>query len=80
MPNVNPVPEIRYAGALRDATVGEPVFPAGKSQDGRSCVKDYEREKAIRWLIAELDKGRNSGGKKTLEEVEKEFGIVYEDE
>ena len=46
---------------LRDVAVGEPVFPARKNQGGHPCIKDYEKEKALRWLRAELEKGRKSG-------------------
>lgn len=61
MPNVNPVSDFYYTEVLRDVAVGEPVFPARKNQGGHPCIKDYEKEKALRWLRAELEKGRKSG-------------------
>ena len=87
MPNIKPVSDLRnYGEVLRDVAVGRPVFLT-RNGHGRYAILDmeeyqeYERMKAVQWLMGELEKGRRSGeeeGYFTLEEVEKELGIKYE--
>ena len=86
MPNIKPISDLRnYTEVLRDVAVGEPVFLT-KNGRGRyviSDIKDYEREKAARWLMAELDKGRRSGEEEgwiPWSEVKKELGITDDEE
>ena len=87
MPNIKPVSDLRnYGEVLRDVAVGHPVVLT-RNGHGRYAILDmeeyqeYERMKAVQWLMGELEKGRRSGeeeGYFTLEEVEKELGIKYE--
>lgn len=67
MPNIKPVSDLRnYGEVLRDVAVGQPVFLT-KNGHGRYAVLDmeeyreYEKLKAMNWLMSELDKGRLSG-------------------
>ena len=67
MPNIKPVSDLRnYGEVLRDVAVGQPVFLT-KNGHGRYAVLDmeeyreYERMKAMDWLLSELDKGRVAG-------------------
>lgn len=67
MPNIKPVSDLRnYGEVLRDVAVGQPVFLT-KNGHGRYAVIDmeeyqqYEKMKAMNWLLTELDKGRVSG-------------------
>ena len=67
MPSIRPVSELRnYGEVLRDVAVGQPVFLT-KNGRGRYAVIDiaeyqeYEKMKAMNWLMGELDKGRISG-------------------
>ena len=67
MPNIKPVSELRnYGEVLRDVAVGQPVFLT-KNGHGRYAVidmedyREYEKMKAMSWLLGELDKGRLSG-------------------
>ena len=67
MPSIKPVSDLRnYGEVLRDVAVGQPVFLT-KNGHGRYAVLDmeeyreYERMKAMDWLLSELDKGRTSG-------------------
>ena len=67
MPNIKPVSDLRnYGDVLRDVAVGQPVFLT-KNGHGRYAVidieeyREYERMKAMDWLLSELDKGRLSG-------------------
>ena len=67
MPSIKPVSDLRnYGDVLRDVAVGQPVFLT-KNGRGRYAVLDmeeyreYERMKAMNWLLGELDKGRVSG-------------------
>ena len=67
MPNIKPVSDLRnYGEVLRDVAVGQPVFLT-KNGHGRYAVLDmeeyreYEKLKAMNWLLGELDKGRVSG-------------------
>ena len=67
MPNIKPVSDLRnYGEVLRDVAVGQPVFLT-KNGHGRYAVLDmneyreYEKLKAMNWLLGELDKGRLSG-------------------
>ena len=78
MPNIKPVSDLRnYGEVLRDVAVGQPVFLT-KNGHGRYAVIDmeeyqqYEKMKAMNWLLTELDKGRVSGeqeGWLTVEDV-----------
>ena len=87
MPTIKPVSDLRnYGEVLRDVAIGRPVFLT-RNGHGRYAILDieeyqeYERMKATRQLMEELEKGRRSGeeeGYFTLEEVEKELGITYE--
>ncbi|MBQ6482141.1 MAG: type II toxin-antitoxin system prevent-host-death family antitoxin [Anaerolineaceae bacterium] len=67
MPSIRPVSELRnYGEVLRDVAVGQPVF---LTKNGRGCYvvidiaeyQEYEKMKAMNWLMGELDKGRISG-------------------
>ena len=67
MPNIKPVSDLRnYGEVLRDVAVGQPVFLT-KNGHGRYAVLDmeeyreYEKLKAMNWLMSELGKGRLSG-------------------
>ena len=67
MPNIKPVSDLRnYGEVLRDVAVGQPVFLT-KNGHGRYAVMDmeeyqeYEKMKAMSWLLSELEKGRISG-------------------
>ena len=67
MPNSKPVSDLRnYGEVLRDVAVGQPVFLT-KNGHGRYAVLDmeeyreYEKMKAMRQLVRELDRGRSSG-------------------
>ena len=67
MPSIKPVSDLRnYGEVLRDVAVGQPVFLT-KNGHGRYAVidmeeyREYERMKAMNWLLGELDKGRVSG-------------------
>ena len=67
MPNIKPVSDLRnYGEVLRDVAVGQPVFLT-KNGHGRYAVLDmeeyreYEKMKAMRQLVLELDRGRSSG-------------------
>ena len=84
MPNIKPVSDLRnYSDVLHDVAVGAPVFLT-KNGRGRYAIldmQDYERISAALQLMNELAKGRKSGDEKgwlTLEEVEKNLGIVNE--
>lgn len=67
MPIIKPVSDLRnYGEVLRDVAVGQPVFLT-KNGHGRYAVidmeeyREYEKMKAMNWLLGELDKGRVSG-------------------
>ena len=67
MPNIKPVSDLRnYGEVLRDVAVGQPVFLT-KNGHGRYAVidieeyREYEKMKAMNWLLGELDKSRISG-------------------
>ena len=67
MPSIKPVSDLRnYGEVLREVAVGQPVFLT-KNGRGRYAVLDmedyaeYERMKAMKRLLSELDKGRASG-------------------
>ncbi|MBQ7681411.1 MAG: type II toxin-antitoxin system Phd/YefM family antitoxin [Oscillibacter sp.] len=77
MPNIKPVSDLRnYAEVLRDVAIGRPVFLT-RNGHGRYAILDmeeyeeYERMKAMQWLMGELEKGRRSG--------EEEGYIPFED-
>ena len=67
MPNIKPVSDLRnYGEVLRDVAIGAPVFLT-KNGYGRYAVLDideyreYEKMKAMKRLLRELEKGRRSG-------------------
>lgn len=67
MPSIKPVSDLRnYGEVLREVAVGQPVFLT-KNGRGRYAVLDmedyaeYEKMKAMKRLLSELDKGRASG-------------------
>ena len=67
VPNIKPVSDLRnYGEVLRDVAVGQPVFLT-RNGYGRYAVLDmedyreYEKMKAMRQLLSELDQGRISG-------------------
>lgn len=67
IPIIKPVSDLRnYGEVLRDVAVGQPVFLT-KNGHGRYAVidmeeyREYEKMKAMNWLLGELDKGRVSG-------------------
>ena len=80
MPNIKPVSDLRnYGEVLRDVAVGQPVFLT-KNGHGRYAVLDmeeyreYEKLKAMRMLLRELDKGRISGERDGWLTVDDVFG------
>ena len=83
MPNIKPVSDLRnYTEVLRDIAVGEPVFLT-KNGRGRYAIVDmeeYEKTQAVLKLLSELSKGERSGNEKgwlTIDDVEKELGIIH---
>ena len=86
MPSIKPVSDRRHYGeVLRDVAVGQPVFLT-KNGHGRYAVLDieeyreYEKMKAMNWLLGELDKGRISGeqdGWLDADEVFRDLGARY---
>ena len=86
MPNIKPVSDLRnYGEGLRDVAVGRPVFLT-RNGHGRYAILDmeeyqeYERMKAMQWLMGELEKGRRSGeeeGYIPLEDVFRELEEKY---
>lgn len=86
MPNIKPVSDLRnYGEVLRDVAVGQPVFLT-KNGHGRYAVidmeeyREYEKMKAMNWLLGELDKGRLSGeqeGWRSAEEVFRDLEDRY---
>ena len=84
MPNIKPVSDLRnYNEVLKDVAVGQPVFLTknGRGKYAVVDIEEYERNRAILKLMAELAKGEQSakeGGTKTLKEVEEMFGIQYD--
>ncbi len=64
MPNIKPISDLRnYNEVLRDVAVGEPVFLT-KNGRGRYAVVDieeYEKDRAMLKLMAELARGERSG-------------------
>ena len=84
MPNIKPVSDLRnYGEVLRDVAVGCPVFLT-RNGHGRYAILDmeeyqeYERIKAMQWLMGELEKGRRSGEEKgyiPAEDVFRELSI-----
>ena len=82
MPNIKPVSDLRnYGEVLRDVAVGQPVFLT-KNGHGRYAVLDmeeyreYERMKAMDWLLSELDKGRVSGESEGWLPAEEVFDVL----
>ena len=83
MPNIKPVSDLRnYGDVLRDVAVGRPLFLT-KNGHGRYVVLDmeeyceYERLKALNWLLGELERGLASGqhdGWLSEEEVFRDLG------
>ena len=84
MPNIKPISDLRnYTEVLQDVSVGAPVFLTknGRGKYAIMDIHDYERAQATIRLMNELAKGRKSGEEKgwlTLEEVERELGILDE--
>ena len=68
MPNINPVSDLRnYSDVLHDVTALD--------------MQDFEKMQATLRLMNELAKGQKSGEEKgwlTLENVEKQLGIINE--
>ena len=66
MPTIKPVSDLRnYGEVLRDVAIGHPVFLT-RNGHGRYAILDmeeyqeYERMKAMRQLMGELEKGRGT--------------------
>ena len=84
MPNIKPISDLRnYTEVLQDVSVGAPVFLTknGRGKYAILDVHDYDRIQATIQLMNELAKGRKSGEEKgwlTLEEVERELGVLDE--
>ena len=84
MPNIKPISDLRnYTEVLQDVSVGAPVFLTknGRGKYAIMDIHDYERAQAAIRLMNELAKGRKSGEEKgwlTLEEVERELGVLDE--
>ncbi len=85
MPNIKPVSDLRnYNEVLRDVEDGEPVFLT-KNGRGRYVILDieeFEKIKAERKLMSELEKGERSAREKgwiSFSEVEKEFADDLQD-
>lgn len=84
MPNIKPISDLRnYTEVLQDISVGAPVFLTknGRGKYAILDIHDYDRIQATIQLMNELAKGRKSGEEKgwlTLEEVERELGVLDE--
>lgn len=84
MPNIKPISDLRnYTEVLQDVSVGAPVFLTknGRGKYAILDIRDYDRIQATIQLMNELAKGRKSGEEKgwlTLEEVERELGVLDE--
>ena len=84
MPNIKPISDLHnYTEVLQDVSVGAPVFLTknGRGKYAIMDIHDYERAQATIRLMNELAKGRKSGEEKgwlTLEEVERELGVLDE--
>ena len=84
MPNIKPISDLRnYTEVLQDVSVGAPVFLTknGRGKHAIVDIHDYDRTQATIRLMNELAKGRKSGEEKgwlTLEEVERELGVLDE--
>lgn len=84
MPNIKPISDLRnYTEVLQDVSVGAPVFLTknGRGKYAILDIHDYDRIQATIQLMNELAKGRKSGDEKgwlTLEEVERELGVLDE--
>ncbi|HJB97774.1 MAG TPA: type II toxin-antitoxin system prevent-host-death family antitoxin [Candidatus Acutalibacter pullicola] len=84
MPNIKPISDLRnYTEVLQDVSVGAPVFLTknGRGKYAILDIHDYDRIQATIQLMNELAKGRKSGEEKgwlTLEEVERELGVLDE--
>ena len=84
MPNIKPISDLRnYTVVLEDVSVGAPVFLTknGRGKYAILDIHDYDRAQATIRLMNELAKGRKSGEEKgwlTLEEVERELGVLDE--
>ena len=84
MPNIKPISDLRnYTEVLQDVSVGAPVFLTknGRGKYAIVDIHDYDRTQATIRLMNELAKGRKSGEEKgwlTLEEVERELGVLDE--
>ena len=84
MPNIKPISDLRnYTEVLQDVSKGAPVFLTknGRGKYAILDIHDYDRIQATIQLMNELAKGRKSGEEKgwlTLEEVERELGVLDE--
>ena len=84
MPNIKPISDLRnYTEGLQDGSVGAPVFLTknGRGKYAILDIHDYDRIQSTIQLMNELAKGRKSGEEKgwlTLEEVERELGVLDE--
>ena len=84
MPNIKPISDLRnYTEVLQDVSVGAPVFLTknGRGKYAILDIHDYDRIQSTIQLMNELAKGRKSGEEKgwlTLEEVERELGVLDE--
>lgn len=84
MPNIKPISDLRnYTEVLQDVSVGAPVFLTknGRGKYAILDIHDYDRIQATIQLMNKLAKGRKSGEEKgwlTLEEVERELGVLDE--
>lgn len=84
MPNIKPISDLRnYTEVLQDVSIGAPVFLTknGRGKYAIVDIHDYDRTQATIRLMNELAKGRKSGEEKgwlTLEEVERELGVLDE--
>ena len=84
MPNIKPISDLRnYTEVLQDVSVGAPVFLTknGRGKYAIMDIHDYERAQATIRLMNELAKCLKSGEEKgwfTLEEVERELGVLDE--
>lgn len=84
MPNIKPVTDLRnYGEVLREVDVDSPVFLTrnGRGRYVLLDIRDYDKQQALRQLMAELEKGRRSGEEKgwiSVDQAEKALGITYE--
>ena len=86
MPNIKPISVLKnYDEVLPDISVGDPIFLTenGVGRYAILDIREYERTQATIKLMNELNKGLQSaldGGWIDIEDVEKELGIVYDED